>query len=144
MWIYSVYRNCKICYVNCNNELILSHLNESDCTIINDDINFVDSIIDIILVRDYIIIRTKTNNVYYCGIARNKLFLLGNYFVTKLIFYSEYSENHWVTDDIVFEYNLLVASDTKIMLYVNFIWNLFTMSFSYKYYVGINSEKLIF
>lgn len=154
-WIYSAYRNCKICYVNCNNELILSHLNGSDYTIINGDINFVDSIIDVILVRDYIIIGTKTNDIYYYSITHNKLNFLGNYFVTGMIFHAEYPENYWGMDDIVFEYNLLVASDTKIMLYVNFILskefivshvieNLFEIRFSNKsnkYYVCVSSEK---
>jgi hypothetical protein len=153
MCLYSFYCN-KICYANNDSKLVLSHYSGYDCVIINDDINFVNSIIDIILIEDYIILRTNTNDIYYYVISRNQLIFLTNYFVVKII--CNCVDMFEDTDDdeiiVTWNYHLLITTDTKIILFENFVLSkeftisgsavdLFCVEYPYEYYVRTNTDE---
>jgi hypothetical protein len=123
-YIYSVYRN-KICYVNSDNKLVLSHYNGGDRIIINSDADFVNSIADIILIDKYIILHTVTDDVHYHDIEINKLFFLVNRPIIKIMCSYEHDFECVDVGDReeimgVYFYRILIASDTRVTRFINF------------------------
>jgi hypothetical protein len=147
MYLYSIGNNNKICYVNNCSELILSDLNGNDRNVLNYDTNFVDSIIEILLTNDYIVLRMITDDIYYYNIAEDKLVFLGNYYVVKIICLKKTIYQHFVC-------HILVVSDTKIILFKNFIkvdelvlpdpiLHCFNIGCDDKYYACVSSDKTL-
>lgn len=110
-YIYSVFCS-NICFVNNNDELILSKYDGTNTAVINADADFVATIINIILCNEYIILHTITDDIYYYDITKKRLNFLGNYFVVHI-------GNYYRVVPIR-TYYLLIVSDTKIMSFANF------------------------
>lgn len=150
MYLYSI-NNYKICYVNNDNELVLSDLNGNNRNVINSNTDFVSSIIEILLTNNYIVLHTITDDIYYCNITEKKreLVFLANYFVVKIICWKKRIR----TD---FCFYVLVVSDTKIILFKDFvisdelvissddpIINCFSIDCDNKYYACVSLNKTL-
>jgi hypothetical protein len=123
-YIYSTYHGNER-FVNNNEELVLLSYGGRNNIVIDIDANFVASIIDIFLSYEYIILRIITNNIYYYDIEKKNLNFLINSFVIEITCDYNYESRYINSEDhkeiiTVRTYYILIASDTKNMLFKDF------------------------
>lgn len=141
--------NHKICYVNKSEELVLSDVNGSNHNVINSDTAFVNSIIGIILIDDYIVLRTMTDDIYHYNIIANQLVLLGNYFVVKIICWQKRIHTDFccctlvISDRKITLFTNFIISDELTLPLVNPIINFFSIGRDDYYYACTSSDKTV-